>query len=106
MGTREAALKNLQIPHSRKGKKNKKTLERELVLAGFKQRVMQTVDHLFDSQLTLARGLSFLYKIEKEFVSTGGVAKNGDKKGFWRPKKPVLVTSQAEIEEYLEGIVQ
>lgn len=81
-----------------KGSKSKGTLEREAVIAAFRQRAMHVADLLLDSQLTLARGQTFLYKIEKEWVPSG-------KDGFYKKKKPVLVESQAEIEQYLEGHV-
>lgn len=53
------------------------------------QRVNEATDVLIDSQLSLARGLSFLYRIDK------------DEKG--KKEKPVLVTSNYEIEAYLRG---
>lgn len=82
-----------------KGKKEKKTLEKEAILKAFRERAMRHADVLFSSQITLARGQTFLYKIEKEWVSNGN-------KGFYRKLKPQLVTSQVEIEEYLEGLIE
>lgn len=81
----------------KKGKKTAKTLEREAVLAEFRQRTMRSSDVLFNSQITLARGQTFLYKIEKELI----VGPKGGKS--YRAKRPELVTSQWEIEAYLEG---
>ncbi len=72
-----------------KGKKSPKTLEREAILKAFRERAMRHADVLFNSQITLARGQTFLYKIEKEWVPNG-------KKGFWRKKRPEMVTSQKE----------
>lgn len=83
----------------KKGTKSAKTLEREAVLAAFRQRAMKIADLLLDSQLTLARGQTFLYKIEKEW-------RGNDKKGYWHKLPPKLVTSQIEIESYLEGRVE
>lgn len=80
-----------------KGKKSKKTLEREAVLDAFRTRVMKSADLLFDAQLTLARGQTFLYKIEKELQ----IGPKGGKK--YIRSKPKLVTDQWEIESYLEG---
>ena len=77
--------------------KNKTTLEREEVLKAFRQRAMKSADILFDAQLSLARGLTYLYKIEKELQ----VAPKGGKK--YVSSKPKLVTEQWEIEAYLEG---
>jgi hypothetical protein len=61
---------------------------------------MQNADLLFNAQLTLARGQTFLYKITKEYVQTG------KGRGFYKKRKPKLVTSQWEIEAYLEGRVR
>lgn len=82
-----------------KGKKNPKTLEREKVLEAMRQRIMGIANNLINSQLTLARGQTFLYKIEKEQIGTG-------KSKRYVNKRPVLVTNQFEIEEYLEGRTQ
>lgn len=85
-----------------KGKKSAATLEREAVLAAFRQRVMGVADLLLDSQLALARGTTYLYKIEKQWVPTG----KGKDKGYYRKLRPKLVESQWEIEQYLEGVVE
>lgn len=84
----------------KKGSKDPETLEREAVLAAFRQRAMSAADILFDAQLTIARGQTFLYKIEKEKIvgPKGGIS--------YRRMKPVLVTSQFEIEQYLEGLIE
>jgi len=71
------------------GAKYKKTIEKEIELAYIKERVSRAKDVLIDSQLSLARGLSYLYRIDK------------DEKG--KNKKPELVTAQYEIEAYLSG---
>ena len=72
-----------------KGKKTRKVIEREIELAYIKRRVSRAKDTLIDSQLSLARGLSYLYRVDKD-------AKGND-------KRPELVTAQSEIEEYLSG---
>ncbi len=84
----------------KKGTKDPKTLEKERVFEAFRQRAMGVADLLLDSQLTLARGQTFLYKIEKEEI----IGPKGGK--TYRAKKPELVTSQTEIEMYLEGLVE
>ncbi len=84
----------------KKGSKSPQTLEREEVLRQFRQRAMRSADLLFDAQMTLARGQTFLYRIDKEWIKTG-VSKNGEEKGWWKSKKPVLVTDKDEIQEYL-----
>jgi hypothetical protein len=71
------------------GRKNDATIARELRLERIKERVDEATDVLVNSQIALGRGLSFLYRIDK------------DAKG--KDKKPELVTSQSEIEDYLAG---
>lgn len=73
------------------GRKNDTTLIREARLERIKERVNEATDVLVNSQLSLARGLSFLYRIDKD-------AKGSN-------KKPELVTHQYEIEAYLNGNV-
>jgi hypothetical protein len=82
-----------------KGTKSAVTLEKEAVLKVFRERVMRSADILFNSQMSLARGQQFLYKIEKEFIKT-------PKGGYYRNKKPRIVTNQEEIELYLEGAIK
>lgn len=72
-----------------RGRKNNKTLKRELELERIRQRVFAAVDPIVDGQLAAARGISYLYRIDK------------DEKG--KQKKPVLVTSRQELEAYLRG---
>lgn len=79
-----------------KGKKNPATLEKEAVLKVYRERIMRNADILFDSQVSIAQGIQFLFKIEKEWIQTG---KN---KGFWKNKKPILVEDKEEIRAFLE----
>lgn len=82
------------------GKKNALTLEKEAVMKEYTQRVMQSAGRLLDYQMALARGLTYLFKIEKEPVKTvRGKVK------FYRAKKPELVTDVNEIRAYLEGMI-
>ena len=71
------------------GAKYKKTIEKEIELAYIKERVSRARDVLVSAQLSLAKGLTYLYRIDK------------DAKG--NNKKPELVTSQYEVEAYLSG---
>lgn len=80
------------------------TLERNKVLEGMRQRIMRKADFLMDKQLSLAAGQQFLYKIEKEFINLGK-NKDGSKKGYWKNKRPKLVTEEWEIRAYLENLV-
>lgn len=72
-----------------KGSKASHTLEAQEKKKRIIQRVNEATDVLIDAQLSLARGTSFLYRIDK------------DEKG--KNKKPELVTTQYEIEAYLRG---
>lgn len=81
-----------------------KTLERHKVLEAMRQRIMKKADLLTDKQLSLAVGQQFLYKIEKEWVSLGS-DKKGNKKGYYKNKRPKLVTEEWEIRGYLENLV-
>lgn len=72
-----------------KGKKNASTLEKERVLAGLRQRIMRNVDRIYDSQLSIAQGQQFLYRIN--------IAKNGTR------SKAELVESEFIIRSYLDG---
>lgn len=85
-----------------KGSKSENTLAKEAVLAEFRKKAMESADVLFNSQLHLAKGQTYLYKIEKEFVATS----NDGKRGYWRKKKARVVDAQWEIEEYLMGKVE
>lgn len=80
----------------KKGGKNQNVLERERVLAALRQKAMAVADSLLYNQLSLARGQTFLYKIEKYWETVG-------KTKVLRSKKPKLVTSQYDIELFLEG---
>lgn len=84
------------------GSTNKSTKEKKAVEEELKQRIMDVADVLFNSQLQLARGEHYLYKIEKEWVKTG----KGADTGYWRKKPATQVTTQWEIEAYLQGVVE
>lgn len=77
------------------GKQNKTTLERAAVKRKLDQRIMRVTDQLFEAQFTLARGATFLWRIDTET----------DEKGRTTRSKPVRVTDPEEIEQYLEGEV-
>ncbi len=83
----------------KKGSKSKKTLEKEIELERVKQRIFSFTDKLVDSQLSLARGISYLYKIEKQRIvgPKGGIS--------YKSLPPKLVTHEFEIQAYLEGLV-
>lgn len=80
-----------------KGSKNPETIVREAVMKEYRDKVLGVADLLFQKQLHLASGQTFLYKIEKELQ----VGPKGGKK--YVSSKPKLVTEQWEIEAYLMG---
>ncbi len=82
-----------------KGRKDDATLEKEAVLKAFRTKVMNDADTLYAAQRALAKGFSYLYKIEKEMIK-------GPKGGTsYKAKAPKLVTSQWEIEAWLRDKV-
>lgn len=83
-----------------KGKKSASTLEREAVLSAFRQRVMGVADNLMLSQLHLATGQTYLFKIEKKLE----VGSRGGKR--YVPQRPKQVTALWEIEAYLTDLVE
>ena len=82
-----------------KGRKNAATLEKEKVQKEYQQKILRAAEHLFNKQLHLASGQTYLYKIEKELQ----IGPKGGKR--YVKSKPTLVTEQWEIEAYLMGEV-
>lgn len=72
-----------------KGKANKATLARAAVKQAFEDRVAANADRLFNFQMTLAQGVTYLFKTHT------------DKDG--KRSKPELVDSEVEIASYLNG---
>jgi len=66
-----------------KGSKDQATIEKERVLAEYRNKIMQHADILFKNQMHLAQGVSYLYKFVKG------------------KQKPDLVTNPEEIEQYI-----
>jgi hypothetical protein len=98
-GTPEIARANGKKGGRPKGKRSQRTLEREATLKVFRDRVMRHADYLFDAQYSIATGQLFLFRIDKEYVKTG-------KGGFYKNKKPILVTNVEEVRMYLENLVE
>ena len=69
------------------GRKNKATKEKEVAEAELRQKILGSINRLFNAQMALAEGVSYLYRIDQ--------TKKGEK------RKPVLVTSSEEIQQYL-----
>lgn len=85
-----------------RGAKSKETVIKETAFEELQQRFLGAQDALINAQLSIARGQTFLYKIEKTWVSSP----KGDKEGYWKNEKPNLVTTQWEIESYLEELAE
>jgi hypothetical protein len=82
------------------GRKDNKTLEKDAVKAAINKRVFEMSGVLINAQATLAKGQTFLYRIDK-------IKHVGPKGGIsYQNQKPVLVTSQQEIEDYLNDLVE
>ena len=81
----------------KEGSISKKTKEQKIVEEEFRQRVLKSMSELINSQMSLAKGCHYLFKIETK--------KWKDKKGNWKEekKKPKIVESQNIIESYLAG---
>ena len=70
-----------------KGSKNKKTIEQEVIREEFRNRILLNVYDLLTSQMNIAKGSSYLYRIEET------------EKG---KRKHLLVTDPYEIKEVLD----
>lgn len=82
-----------------KGSKTKESLQKEEMRQHIVDRVRRTMGPILNSQVLLATGQTFLYRIDKEERKVG-------KDTYYVNKKPVLVDNQAEIESYLERKVE
>lgn len=82
----------------KKGTLNPATLEKMAINSAYAQKIMKSVDVLYEGQMTLARGVNYLYKVSKKWTGKGDDRKltQGD---------PERVTSQKDIEEYLQNVV-
>lgn len=82
-------------------------LQKDLIKTHIDQRLMRATDVFLNAHISLARGVQFLYRIDKTFVRSGGKNKEtGEANGYWRNEKPALVTAQWEIEKYLEELAE
>lgn len=73
----------------KKGQLSKKTLEKKKIEKAMEQKIMRQVDGMLRSQMSLAKGCSYLYVVRTD--------DNG------RKEKPEIVTNPAMIEAYLAG---
>jgi hypothetical protein len=49
----------------KKGQKTRKTIEREAAAEAFRQLTLRNVEPLFHSQFSIARGVSYIYRIDR-----------------------------------------
>lgn len=82
------------------GSRNFTSHMREAMINEIRGRTFEHTNNLYLAQLTLALGYKTLWKIEKELV----VGPKGGQK--YIAKRPVVVTSEFEIEEYLISLVE
>lgn len=75
-----------------KGKKNKETLEIDAARRALRQRIMRNLEPIITAQLALAKGISYVYRIEKTY----------DKKDKLTKVEHVLVEDPYEIKEFLD----
>jgi hypothetical protein len=73
-----------------KGIPNKKTVEKRIAEEEFKDRILLNIHELLNAQMNIAKGSSFLYKIEES-----GEGKN-------KRREHILVTDPEEIKEVLD----
>lgn len=73
-----------------KGSKNAETLEREAVAKAVNQRILTHADSIVNAQLALAKGQTYLYRIDE----TG--------EGKTKKREHVLVTDPEEIKQVLD----
>ena len=74
------------------GSKNKTTKEKLIIEEEFKARILDQIHTLLNAQLNLAKGSSYLYRIDEEKDSTGKVLS----------KKHHIVDNPGEIENVLD----
>lgn len=81
-----------------KGTKNPRMLEKLAMRKIMEQRIMRVTNKILTAQIHIATGQTFLYKIEKKKIEgpKGGIS--------YQNLPPKLVTSQFEIESYLEDV--
>ncbi len=80
-----------------RGKKTEIVIQREEAMKQFRVRVAKICNRLFNAQAAKALGQIILFRIDKEKVvgPKGGVT--------YRNLKPVIVTDEKEIMDYLDG---
>lgn len=76
------------------GSENEETRQRRIAERDYKMRVVTHIHDLFNSQLALAKGLTFMYRIDEEKNEDGKVLK----------RKHVIVENPEEVRDILDGL--
>lgn len=76
------------------GSKNKATIEKQIAETEFKNRILLNIQELLNAQLNIAKGASYLFRIDEEKSSKGTVLS----------KKHRLVEDPTEIKEVLDEV--
>lgn len=79
-----------------KGSKDPHTLEREKTLEAVNNRIYKIADSLITAQASVAKGQQFLFRID--------TVKSGDGRKKSERKKPILVTNEREIADYIDSL--
>lgn len=92
---RAARIASGNLGGRKKGYRTPETIEKDKAKKALDQLYLRAQRRINHSQISIATGQTFLFKIEKKKVvgPKGGVS--------YENQKPVLVTSEHEIEEYL-----
>ena len=83
-------MENEKGPEGQKGALSKSTLEKKEVEKQLTERILKSVDRLFNAQLALAEGTTYLYRIDE-------VGQGKEKR-----REHVLVTDPEEIKQFLD----
>ena len=98
-----SSIQNGKLGGRPKGRKNSSTIKRGAVLEAYRQRVYQLTGKLLNSQLVLANGQQFLYRMDPIY-ETKTNKKGETYKTKTGMKKPVLVENPEEIESFLSEL--
>lgn len=81
----------------KKGQKTKKTIENKIAEEYIRKRIIGALPSIISSQMSLAKGCQYLFKIEKEY---------SEKQNKWyvpKGRQPKIVKDKNEIAAYLAG---
>lgn len=81
----------------KKGQKTRKTIENKIAEEYIRKRIIGALPSIISSQMSLAKGCQYLFKIEKEY---------SEKQNKWyvpKGRQPKIVKDKNEIASYLAG---